>query len=236
MLFMLCVGALAGARQYNREDFLLEDRSRSKSRDIDYAFQILSTYKRYWQGSYRFAPSKQLKITVMPSVSALQKLAGVHHLIGGWYTASGVFIQPLDVLRKVGMLERVLFIELAHHYIQEYTAGNCPGWWDELMALDNWHVYQGSLPDPLSGTVNWNYSQLSRINSFVGKTAKSQDFFSFLENFAFFLKKKYSPKILQQIMEQLRRQVPLEEAFYVRTGERLEKEYEDFKGASRRWR
>ena len=131
------------------------------------------------------------------------------------------------------MLEKVLFIELSHYYIQEYTLGNCPGWWDELMALDGWHLYEGSHPAPLSASFDWDFAHLSRLASFVGKKTKSRDFFSFLENFAFFLKKKYSPSILLHIMERLRRQVPLEEAFYARTGARLDKVYEDFKAASR---
>lgn len=233
-ILLFFTASLAQSRQFNRGNFILEDRARSKASDIEYTFQILFAFKRYWQESYGFAPRFVLKIIVMPSVKDLQKLAGVHHLIGGWYTSSGVYVQPLAVLRKVGMLEKVIFIELAHYYIHEYTHGNCPGWWDELMALDAWHLYGGSHPDPLAGPLNWSYAQLSWINSFVGKTAKSQDYYSFLENFAFYLKRKYSPQVLHQIMGKLRRQIPLEEAFYGQTGWRLEKEYEDFKAVSRR--
>jgi hypothetical protein len=150
VLVLGLLGLLLTAGTYSRGRFYIHAGEINPG-DLELVLEILQQAEELFASIYNYLPAENLDLIIMPSVQEMKAVLGVGPWVGAYYANYKTYLQPLGILKKREVLRKILFIEYAHYFIDSYTGGTCPPWFNEMCSYYLFRLYADKpavLPTP----------------------------------------------------------------------------------------
>lgn len=95
---------------------------------LEEVYEILSQ-----ELNYSF--DEAINVKVHSTTTDFIRSTGKPGWVGATYKASQIDLQPIEILRKKGILRSTLFHEVTHVFVDKISRGSCPSWLNEALAL-----------------------------------------------------------------------------------------------------
>ena len=151
----------------------------------------------------------------------------VQYWIGGYYVNNKVYLQPVDVLIKKNMLDKIIFTEYAHYFINDLTGNNCPPWLNEMLSY-YFFMQANNLEIKSSGKLKAvkSFSELIKINKIFMDNKFSKSFYYYSALFVFYLNSKYKKDFFEAVLLKIKQGKSLDYAVLEITGRKLDYIYD----------
>jgi hypothetical protein len=140
VLVLGILGLLLTAGTYSRGRFYIHAGEINPG-DLELVLEILQQTEELFASIYNYLPAENLDLIIMPSVQEMKAVLGVGPWVGAYYANYKTYLQPLGILKKREVLRKILFIEYAHYFIDSYTGGTCPPWFNEMCSYYLFRLY-----------------------------------------------------------------------------------------------
>jgi len=193
------------------------------SENIDKISKFIDGTEEYFSSQFNYLPKESLGIKIMSSLDEMKQIFGVDYFIGGYYNGGQVFLQPVEILLKKNVLQKVVFIEYAHYFIDSYTKNNCPKWLNEMYSAYFYAKFSNRL-DNYQTDYKYliTYKKLIDINSNLKNKNNLKEFYNISINFFEFLNLKYGKNFTHEMLTSLRSKKNFEAFVKAKTGKTLE--------------
>jgi hypothetical protein len=173
-------------------------------------------------------PEENLDIKISSSVSQMTTDLKTGYWIGGFYSNYKVFLQPIAVLKKKDVFQKIIFIEYAHYYIDSYTDNNCRLWLNEMLSSYYYSIFSKQKID-FNYKIQYllNYKNLTDLQTIL-KTRKTTEEFNIISViFVSYLTSKYGSKFIDELLNELKEE-NINSIFIKKTKKIPEEIYRDF--------
>lgn len=217
----------SGTFVYKRFYFHFEGVDR---RELDELSAAVSRAEAFFVLRFDFQSFGSLDIVIAPSVNGMCSSLNIPSWIGGYYKPGRVFIQPLPVLKKKGVFEKVLFTEIAHDIIDGYTGGKCPAWFNEAASYYYYLIYSGALTGPVVKEPYFkSYISLTDLETILKDKNAARAFYAESLAFILFLNSR-SETFCEKLFLALHKGSSFDDAVLVLTGSSPEELFALFSG------
>lgn len=233
VLLTACSALQGESRTFIYNRFYLHYENLSPS-ELDELTMQLDRAEAFFALRFNYKNRDSLDIIITPSVQVMCSYLMIPSWIGGYYKRGRVFIQPVAVLKKKAVLEKVIFTEIAHDQIDSYTAGRCPPWFNEAASYYYYLLSGGSPGGPVITELYFSsYSSLTALKDILKDKAATHAFYRESLAFILYLNSIKSGFCLG-LFEKLHEGSSFEEAVADLTGKTPEQLYAEFTGSLKR--
>jgi hypothetical protein len=121
--------------QFNSPHFIIEHPHNISTTDRDVIIGYLENKYSELENNWGLKVTDKIKINISPTVYDFVKKTHYSKEIGGLYYNGKIYLQPIPVLKRRGVLNSILSHELAHAFLNEYSKNGLPIWLNESFAV-----------------------------------------------------------------------------------------------------
>lgn len=163
-------------------------------------------YEKCFNDYFNYNPNKQLDITIFSSVDKMTGMFSIKSFIGGYFTDNKIFLQPINILIKRNVLEKVIFTEYAHYYLYYFTNTKINGAFNEMLT----YFYYINFVKKSGGKFRKiillnNVNEINDFNKIINSKEKLEEFYYISYHFISFIKNKYNNSFDIIILNELRK-------------------------------
>jgi hypothetical protein len=190
--------------------------------------EILQQAEQLLSDLFNYVPMENFDIIILDGVWEMRSAFGLGPWIGAYYKDFKSYLQPIEVLKKREILERIVFIEYAHYFFDSYTTNKCPAWFNEMCSFFLYlYVTAESLdrqPAEFKFTSLHDFTDLA----FNLKSAdRMHAFYNYSVWFHLFLKTEYDIIAFSHLLPIMHEGASLEESVRQSTGKSLQVIFEE---------
>jgi hypothetical protein len=176
----------------------------SQNENTDDLKSALEKSELFFKDKFNYLPGENLDIFVASTFDEYSKKTGLGFWAGGFYVNGSFIMQPVNILKKKKMFEKVVFIEYSHYFIHSITKGKCPGWFDEAVSLYYFRLFSGftnfKVQKPL---LIDSYNKLIDIKKIISNRELSLEFDKISFGFISRMSAVYGTDLIQKIFIEL---------------------------------
>lgn len=220
--FFLLTGIWAQCATFEIDGFIIHNAANYQTAAL--VAEKFAAARRFYENRFDSPCSDSLEITIMPSVNEMMRVFAIEPFIAGYYYGNKVYIQPVDILLKKGVVEKTVFIEYSHYFIDTMTHMSVPGWFNEGMS--SYYYYQTQTKKQPAGKL-LSYAEICNFQQVIKNRSTLDDFYYSTNMFLGRLDTAENGT-LRKLIEVIRAGNTFEAAFKIVTGKSCEELYRDY--------
>ncbi|MBN1899636.1 MAG: hypothetical protein JW827_12745 [Spirochaetes bacterium] len=215
------------AREHVWKNFIFTYPDDVPQEKIERVIRILDDAQDFFKEKFSFAPFENVTLKISGSVNDFTSALRVPYWVGGWYQERTIYLQPLDVLIKKNVLKKIIFTEYAHFYFESYTFFECPGWFNEMLAVTYFYDYSHE-PLPLfqKSKLLEQFEDFIDLKRNLRSKNYTKDFFLHAIHFTHFLSQTYGEHFIRDILKAMHQGNSFSNVIKKKTGRSIKDIYE----------
>jgi hypothetical protein len=228
ILFIL-IPVIFSSLEYNYKKFYFNFNKNLPSEILGRITDALDKSEDFFYNNFNFLPNARLDFYFFENIELMKKKLDVQPWIGGYYANGTVYLQPPDILIKKNMLEKVLFTEYAHYYINELSGYACPLWLNEMLSYSYCNNFSNA-----GVSLNKNIKIIDKFNDFINIKKLFNDynyareFYYNSEMFFYYLNHNESNDFFNRLLRNLKEKKDIDASFKELAGDGIEKIYNEY--------
>jgi hypothetical protein len=205
-------------------------------RNAELLLERLAQVEKEFSEFFTYVPAESFDIIVLSSVKEMQSAFNLGPWVGAYYEDYKSYLQPIEVLIKREVLERIIFIEYAHYFFTSYTNNACPAWFNEACSYYLYMLWAGTplptgtaaplLPVQAGNYKFKNFSDFSDLKANIRDYERLQAFYHYALNFCYFLKTQKQVTIFSDLLKMMHQGKSFAESVQLTTGKTMEALFE----------
>ncbi len=227
LLFIFSSSTFLYSETFNFKRFYISyDKSIEKNK-IEKLIDIINKAEDFFINKFDYVPKAKLDFFIFNTVNEMMESLKIPSWIGAYFNNNYVYLQPVEILEKKNILEKIIFIEYSHYYINDISNNNCPLWLNEMLSsfysmqfLNENKTYNKDIK------IIKKFSELTDNKKIFKDYEFSRSFYYSSELFINFLNNKYYQNFFDMILLKLKAGYDFNDTFLEITGEKIDYLYE----------